>query len=88
MSLKFYYGIKTKNIEVTNIVMNNCRNNDILFIQSDDLNRDKLFGDPVVGVLKSIYIQDLKSNDIYEYDANTDIYIDLNIYYIKQGHIS
>jgi FkbM family methyltransferase len=78
MSLKFYYGIKTKKIEITNIVMNHCRHNDILFIQSDDFNRGKLFGDPVVGVLKSIYIHDTKSNYDYTCDVNTEIYVDLN----------
>lgn len=83
MSFKIYYGTKSKNIEVTNIVINKCRYNNILFIPSDDCNRGILFGDPVFGILKSIYINDIKYNYMYEYDVNTEIYIDLdtnNIY--------
>lgn len=82
MSLKFYYGLKSKNIEVTNIIMNKCKYNNILFIPADDFNRGKLFGDPVFGVLKSIFVNDVKNN-MCEYDVNTEIYIDLdtnNIY--------
>ena len=83
MSLRFYYGVKRQNIEVTNIVINKCKYNNIIFIPSDDFNRGKLFGDPVIGVLKSIYIQDMKSNNTFSYDVNTEIYVDLdsnNIY--------
>ncbi len=79
MFFKFYYGIKTNNIEVTNIVMNNYKyENNILCIPSDDNTRCKLFGDPVFGIVKSIFIHDIKTHNIYEYDANTEIYIDLN----------
>jgi len=83
MSLRFYYGVKRQNIEVTNIVINKCKYSNIIFIPSDDFNRGKLFGDPVIGVLKSIYIQDMKSNNMFSYDVNTEIYVDLvsnNIY--------
>jgi len=82
MSFKFYYGIVSKKIEVTDIVMNKCVNNDILFIPSDDLNRCLLFGDPVFGTLKSFFIYDSQNNSDYQHDSNTEIFIDLKTRYI------
>ena len=51
MNYKFYYGTDTDKIEITNKVK------EIDFIPNGDLNRANIFGDPLVGTLKSIYIE-------------------------------
>jgi FkbM family methyltransferase len=70
------YGIVDNNIDVTDICHTKMCNNNIIYIPQGDTNRSKYFGDPLVGILKSIFIiNDL--NEIEEYSHTKTIYIDI-----------
>jgi len=51
-----YYGTDTKKINITDIVLQKCLNFNIVKIPKFDINRSKLFTDPVINELKNIYI--------------------------------
>ena len=50
------YGIVDNNIDVTDICHAKMCNNNIIYIPEGDINRSKYFGDPLVGILKSIFM--------------------------------
>jgi len=66
---KIFYGIAENKTDITDIAIANCVTDNNLFIPSDDYVRSGIFGDPVYGFLKSIFIND----DIYT--AETEINI-------------
>jgi FkbM family methyltransferase len=69
------YGILDNNIDVTDICLSQLTKNNIIIIPFGDENRARYFTDPVIGILKKIFI--LNDNIINEYD---DIYtIKINI---------
>jgi FkbM family methyltransferase len=68
---KFYYGIENNKCDITKNVIDNCLFDSIITIPSGDLKRAQLFGDPIPGTFKYIYIND-KS-----YNINSVIYINL-----------
>ena len=76
------YGTLEKNIDITKVALEKCVKEKILYIPSGDCDRASIFTDPVIGILKSIFIKD-KSNNIYLYNHHQDIYIDIekNIIY-------
>jgi FkbM family methyltransferase len=75
--MKFLYGTKDSNIDVTDICYKNLMKDNIIKIQCNDHYRANVFTDPCWGVLKSIFI--IKENNLpLEYDATNDIYIDTN----------
>jgi FkbM family methyltransferase len=76
--MKITYGTKNVNIDVTQICLNNLTTNNITIIPSNDHKRAGWFTDPIVGVLKSIFITD-NNNIITEYDHKQTIQIDLDI---------
>jgi FkbM family methyltransferase len=70
--MKIYYGIIDNKIDVTE----NCFGrviNDHIIIQLNDLERVKLFGDPVFGTKKSIFI--LHNDTLTEYDDSVTLII-------------
>ena len=70
------YGIVDNNIDVTDMCYNKLCNNNIITIPEGDHNRAKYFGDPLLGVLKSIFIiNDL--NETVEYSHTKVISIDI-----------
>ena len=71
---RIYYGIINNNIEVTETCYNKLIKNNIIFIPENDVNRAELFGDPLSGVLKSIFIS--KDNSISIYKDTKTIFID------------
>jgi len=60
----FYYGIYDNKIDITETVLEKCLNNNEIFIPQDDNVRAELFGDPVPGILKSIFIKYLNGTII------------------------
>ena len=52
----FEYGTKTDKIDITEKVLKYCLKENCIFIPSGDNNRANLFGDPLVGIVKSIFI--------------------------------
>jgi len=73
--MKIKYGTDTINIDVTNICFNKLLQNNIITIPSGDDNRAYYFNDPIVGVLKKIYI--IIDNKTTEYDYTQEIKIDI-----------
>jgi hypothetical protein len=45
-------------VDITDKVIENCLNKDTIEIPSGDANRAKLFGDPYLGTLKNIFIEE------------------------------
>lgn len=68
--MQLYYGIETNKINITKQALDNCVFNDILFIPSSL--RVRLFGDPIVGIHKFVFLYDL-SNNLCKYDDLTDV---------------
>ena len=60
------YGIANNNINVTDICLSKLTHNNIITIPSDDIIRCKFFGDPLLGILKKIFI--INNDQINEYD--------------------
>lgn len=77
MTLKIFYGIANNNIDVTQIVYEKCIKQNIAYIPASDFKRADIFGDPLVNVLKSIFIKNLDQN-LLDFDHNKEIYINLD----------
>ena len=75
-NLKFYYGIKYKHIDITNIVIEKCINNNKIIIPQWCNERANIFSDPLFGFIKQIYIVN-NNNYCISFDKEY-IYIDLN----------
>ena len=73
--MKIFYGIKDCNIDITDVCFSKLMKNNIIKIPSGDCNRGDLFTDPLVGVLKSIFIE--HDNNFMEYDFTNEITINL-----------
>ena len=73
----FFYGSDEKKINITDLIYEKCLKDNFIFIPAGDFNRAAIFGDPLDGVLKSIFI---KFPDEIEdkFDYNMSIYIDIN----------
>jgi FkbM family methyltransferase len=70
------YGTNDKNIDITEICFTKLNNNGIITIPSNDDNRAGLFGDPIYGTLKKIFITNNGLTDLY--DDKCTIKIDVN----------
>jgi FkbM family methyltransferase len=75
------YGLINNNTDVTKIVFDKLKKNNIIHIPSTDIARSKYFGDNLPGILKSIFVIDNKGNK-KEYDYLQEIFIDVNNYNI------
>ena len=79
------YGIDNKKIDTTDIVFKNKNDNNIFYIPTGDQARASLFGDPLYGTVKKIFIT--SENNRYVIETNDFVYIDLesNKLYINQN---
>lgn len=79
------YGIINNNIDVTNIALTKCMKQNIIFIPKNDSARAKYFSDPLVNILKSIFI--IINNNCFEIGQDENIYIDIinNQIYIDEN---
>ena len=74
--IKITYGIDNSNIDVTDVALKKCLKNNVLYIHNNDMERNVLFGDPLPGIKKYLYI--INDNNIYTIDYNDYICIDFN----------
>lgn len=74
--MRFFYGINSQSVEITEICYNNLKKNNIIVIPNGDIARASYFGDPLFGILKKIFIMD-DNGLISEYDDSLEIKIDL-----------
>jgi FkbM family methyltransferase len=76
-NIKIQYGTDLIKIDITEHLLNtNVNNKNIIYIPSGDEDRAKMYGDPVYGQLKNIYIE--TDTDSYIIDHTDKIYIDKN----------
>jgi FkbM family methyltransferase len=73
--MKITYGIIDTNIDVTEICLNKLLNNDIITIPSNDFTRANVFTDPIIGVIKKIFL--LIDDILTEYDQKLIIKINI-----------
>ncbi len=73
--MKILYGIRDNNIDVTSICYSKLIKQGIIIIPSGDFARANYFTDPLINILKSIFII-VNNSDLVEYDYTKDIYID------------
>jgi len=76
---KIYYGYDDVKIDITNLLLET--NEETILIPSGDKQRADIFGDPVNGVLKSIYIEN--NETVYKYSVNVQIEINLKDFKIN-----
>jgi len=75
--IKITYGtINNKSIDVTQICYTKLFKNNIITIPAGDVNRAKFFTDPLVGVLKKVFLK-TSDNTLYSYDETLNIVIDV-----------
>jgi FkbM family methyltransferase len=74
--IKITYGTVNKSIDVTDICYAKLVQNNIITIPAGDLNRAKLFTDPLVGVLKQVFLTQ-KDNTIFCYDDTMRVMINV-----------
>ena len=55
-NVTFYYGVDNKHIDITSIVFTKCITNHKIVIPSGDDCRAFIFGDPIFGIVKYIYM--------------------------------
>lgn len=84
--IKINYGINDNNIDVTKKVFDKYKNDYIIFIPETDESRALIFGDPLFGTIKSLFVYDNGTNITYEIYHNETAYIDLNNNKLYVGH--
>ena len=80
------YGVDFNYIDVTQIVIDNCIQNNIAYIPKGEDNRIALFSNHLPGVLKHVFIKNIVTLEITAYNYATAIYIDTinNIIYTNE----
>ena len=76
MEYTFLYGTEKNSVDVTELVYTKCVSNDIVIIPADDISRAKIFGDPIWGSHKYLFIKD-PFGTTRCYEPVSTIYIDL-----------
>ena len=73
--IEINYGILNNYINVKDICISKLLNNNIITIPAGDGNRANIFGDPLLGTLKSIFIVNNYNTTEYKDDVNIKINI-------------
>jgi len=76
MTIRIFYGIKDRRLNVTEICMNQLNHNDVITIPMGDDKRALLFSDPLIGIEKKIFIVIHRTE--YDYGQSHLIHIDLS----------
>jgi len=96
----FEYGTTDFKIDISHKILLNCFKNECIYIPNTDVDRANLFGDPLVGTLKSIFINGkiykdytklfiyYKTNTIYQVDEIPEITKLMDKYYHLEQIIS
>lgn len=77
--MKIKYGTRLHNVDITQICYTTLLDNGIITIPPDDNVRARLFGDPLHGILKKVFIYTdfIVDGKIHEYDYTTTVSIDI-----------
>ena len=71
------YGIDDNQMDVTEIALNACVIKNILFIPRGDLNRSHIFSDPLINILKKIYIKNNINEELQTCEDTEEVFIDI-----------
>ena len=77
MNIEIFYGTVEFTINVTFICLQKCVYNNIICIPKSDGARARLFTDPLVGTVKSIFIKNELTGNLDEFKDDKTIYVDL-----------
>jgi FkbM family methyltransferase len=75
--MNIYYGVKYNLFRVTDLYLDKLENNIKIVIPASDSDRISLFGDPIYGKVKKMYIVN-KSGNLIEFDDTCEITIENN----------
>ena len=75
-NFKIEYGIDNVKTDVTEILLQRKNNNSIFHIPTGDESRSSIFGDPIYGKVKTIFVTN--GNDRYNIEVDDVAYIDTN----------
>lgn len=75
--LQVNYGIPGQLVDITDKVLGMADSNGLVNIPESDNTRAKIFGDPIYGTLKTLYITDLSAGTVTEYNNTKQITINI-----------
>ena len=78
MIFSIFYGTIGNQTDITDIAIKKCVTDNILTIPNMDPKRSAIFGDPVPGVLKHIFVKNNETSYLSVIDVNHEIQINLN----------
>ena len=71
--IKYFTGGDSSNIDVSQIVINQCTIDGITYIPKGETARIELFSNPLLGILQRIFIKNTLTNEETVYEYFTDI---------------
>jgi FkbM family methyltransferase len=83
--IKITYGTDYSNIDITDISIKKCMQNNIIHIPNDDQKRNILFGDPLPGIKKYVFIVSCNITYTIDYYDYVNIDIKNNKLYINES---
>jgi FkbM family methyltransferase len=75
--LQVNYGIPSQLVNITEKVTGLADRNGVVNVPASDVTRAKLFGDPLYGILKSLYITNLDTNTVTEYNNTKQLMVNI-----------
>jgi len=77
LSIDIKYGSLYKTIDITQFVLDNCKTENYIYIPAGDVIRASIFGDPLPGILKSIFVIEKESKTVKDIHIikDTDVLI-------------
>uniref|UniRef100_A0A6C0HBX4 Methyltransferase FkbM domain-containing protein n=1 Tax=viral metagenome TaxID=1070528 RepID=A0A6C0HBX4_9ZZZZ len=77
LSIDIKYGSLYKNIDITQFVLDNCKTENYIYVPAGDVIRASIFGDPLPGRLKSIFVIEKESETVKDIHIikDTDVLI-------------
>ncbi len=84
--MEFFYGVKYNLLRVTDLYTDKIQKNIKIVIPASETERSSLFGDPIYGTVKKMYITN-KSGNLVEFDDTCEITIENGDIYVNSSYI-
>ena len=77
LTIDIKYGSLYKNIDITQFALDNCKTDNYIYIPAGDVIRASIFGDPLPGIVKSIFVIEKESETVKDIHImkDTDVLI-------------
>lgn len=77
LTIDIKYGSLYKNIDITQFVLDNCKTDNYIYIPAGDVIRASIFGDPLPGIVKTIFVIEKESETVKDIHIikDTDVLI-------------